>query len=149
MASGGPGGSCSQPAKDLAVVHVPGLKAPALAWAAEEARPDDSAVVVGYPLDGPFTAVAARVRDVRTVRGPDIYEQTTVIREVYTIRAVVRSGNSGGPLIDTEGHLLGVIFAAALDDDETGFALTQTEAVPVANAAKGRTDSVGTGACAG
>jgi S1-C subfamily serine protease len=104
--------------------------------------------VVGYPLDGPFTPVSARIRDVSKVKGPDIYESSTVVREVYTIRARVLSGNSGGPLLDANGRLLGVIFAAALDDPETGFALTQTEARPVADGGAGLTEGVGTGGCA-
>jgi S1-C subfamily serine protease len=134
--------------EDLAVVYAPDLNAPALSWAPRAASTGDDAIVLGFPLNGPYTATAARVRDVRDVRGPDIYESTTVIREVYTLRAQVHSGNSGGPLLDTGGHLLGVIFAAALDDPETGFALTANEAQPIAAAAANRTQSVGTGACA-
>lgn len=136
------------PSKDLAVVYVRDLNAPPMTWAEAKAETNDDAIVVGYPLDGPFTAVSARVRDVKRVSGRDIYGRGTVVREVYTIRAVVRSGNSGGPLLDPDGHLLGVIFAAALDDDETGFALTQTEARPIADAGEGRTAAVPTGACA-
>jgi len=67
---------------------------------------------------------------------------------VYTIRAEVRSGNSGGPLVTRGGRLLGVIFAAAVDDPETGFALTADEARPVADAYATSTAAVGTGGCA-
>jgi S1-C subfamily serine protease len=135
------------PDLDLAVVAVPGLDAPPMEWAAEEAGTGADAIVVGYPLDGPFTATSARVRDVRNVKGPDIYEKNTVVREVYTLRAEVRNGNSGGPLIDTDGQLLGVIFAAAVDDPDTGFALTADEARPVADTGASRTAAVGTGSC--
>jgi S1-C subfamily serine protease len=135
------------PETDLAVVSVPGLDAPVMQWAAAQAETGADAIVVGYPLDGPFTPVSARVRDIRQVKGPDIYKANEVIREVYTIRSNVRSGNSGGPLIDPSGHLLGVIFAAALDDNETGFALTADEAQPVANQSLGRTKPVDTGRC--
>ena len=135
------------PNLDLAVLHVPGLDAPALRWAPAEAGTGSDAVVVGYPLDGPFRAMSARIRDVKQVRGPNIYDSKTVVREVYTIRAVVRGGNSGGPLLDTRGRVLGVIFAAAVDDPETGFALTADEAVPVARVAESRTTPVATGSC--
>jgi S1-C subfamily serine protease len=135
------------PQRDLAVLFVSGLSATPLTWAAGQAETGQDAVVVGYPLDGPFTATSARVRDVRQVRGPNIYENATVTREVYTIRSEVRSGNSGGPLLDTDGNLLGVIFAAALDDADTGFALTAAEARPVADAAASRTQPVSTGDC--
>jgi S1-C subfamily serine protease len=135
------------PERDLAVLYVPGLRVPAMEWAPQLAGTGDDAVVIGYPLDGPYTATSARVRDVRRVRGPDIYEERTVVREVYTLRSTVRSGNSGGPLLDPSGHVLGVIFAAAVDDPETGFALTVTESRPVADAAVSRTSAVGTGGC--
>jgi S1-C subfamily serine protease len=135
------------PSRDLAVLYVPGLRAPPMQWSEEIAQSGTDAIVVGYPLDGPFTPVSARVRDVSKVKGPDIYEDQTVVREVYTIRAEVRSGNSGGPLLDTNGLLLGVIFAAALDDPETGFALTQHEARPVADQAAVLTEPVPTGPC--
>jgi S1-C subfamily serine protease len=136
------------PQRDLAVVYVPGLRAEPMEWADALAETGADAIVVGYPLDGPFTPVSARIRDVSKVKGPDIYESSTVVREVYTIRARVLSGNSGGPLLDANGRLLGVIFAAALDDPETGFALTQTEARPVADGGAGLTEGVGTGGCA-
>ena len=135
------------PNRDLAVLYVPNLGAPPLTWADALAETGADAIVVGYPLDGPFTPVSARVRDVSNVKGPNIYENETVIREVYTLRATVLSGNSGGPLLDTSGRLLGVIFAAALDDPETGFALTQTEARPVADAAAALREPVATGRC--
>jgi S1-C subfamily serine protease len=67
---------------------------------------------------------------------------------VYTIRALVRSGNSGGPLLNSQGNLLGVVFAAALDDDDTGFVLTEKEARPVAAQAATLTQAVDTESCA-
>jgi S1-C subfamily serine protease len=136
------------PEEDLAVVYASSLNAPAMIWANDEADTGSDAIVLGFPLNGPFTPTAARIRDRRDITGPDIYESHTVVREVYTIRATVKSGNSGGPLLDANGHLLGVIFAAALDDDETGFALTAKQALPIANAASGRTAAVDTQDCA-
>jgi S1-C subfamily serine protease len=134
------------PARDLAVLAVPGLSAPILRFTGP-ARPGSDAIVVGYPLDGPYTAVSARVRDIRQVRGPDIYNDATVDREVYTIRATVRSGNSGGPLLAADGSVYGVIFAAAVDDPQTGFALTARESAPVVAAGRAASAAVDTGAC--
>ena len=135
------------PDLDIAVLYVPNLDVAALTWAPSPAESGADALVLGYPLDGPFTPTSARVRDIINVRGPNIYEDRTVTREVYVLRATVRSGNSGGPLLDTNGRLLGVIFAAAMDDPETGFALTRAEVGPVAESTADLRTAVATGTC--
>jgi len=135
------------PERDLAVVDVPGLTANALSWSTSQAESGADAVVVGFPLNGPFKAVSARIRDVTNVPARDIYDKNTVTREVYAIRSTVQSGNSGGPLLNPDGTLLGVIFAAALDDPETGFALTDSVARPVTTATATATTEVDTGPC--
>jgi S1-C subfamily serine protease len=136
------------PKRDLAVLYVPGLRAPAMAFADRDVASGTDAVVLGFPLDGPYNPQPARVRDVGEITGPDIYESGDVTREVYTIRALVRSGNSGGPLVASDGLVLGVIFAAAADDRNTGFAVTAAEAASIASAGKERTRRTGTGDCA-
>ncbi len=134
--------------KDLAVIYVPGLTAPPIRFASAPARSGDDAIVLGYPLDGPFDAQPARIRDEGPIRGPDIYDSHNVTRDIYTLRGLVRSGNSGGPLLAADGTVLGVIFAAAADDSSTGFALTDAEAAPVVDAGRRATAPVDTGRCA-
>ncbi|HEX5202479.1 MarP family serine protease [Paractinoplanes rhizophilus] len=136
------------PERDLAVVYVPGLKAPVMPFVSKQAASGASAIVLGYPQDGPYDAQSARVSDVSRITGPDIYDSGDVTREIYTIRSLVRSGNSGGPLITPTGQVLGVIFAAAADDKNTGFALTAGEAAPVAQQGLSRTRGVSTDDCA-
>ncbi len=136
------------PEVDIAVLAVPGLDLEPLRFAQRAATVSDDAIVVGYPLDGPYTATAAKIRDQIDLRGPDIYNSKTVVRDVYTVRAVVRSGNSGGPLLAPDGTVYGVVFGAALDDKETGFVLTAQQVAPMLRAAPGLTESVGTGSCA-
>ncbi|MCW2499867.1 MAG: Colicin production protein [Frankiales bacterium] len=134
------------PDRDIAVLRVPGLTGTPLAFAAR-ARTGDSAIVVGYPQDGPFRADAARIRGIQDARGPDIYQRHTVVREIYALRARVRPGNSGGPLISPTGGVYGVVFAAAADDPQTGYALTAAEVR--SDAVKGRTatERVSTQSC--
>jgi S1-C subfamily serine protease len=134
--------------KDLAVIYVPGLNVPALPFVEVPAKSGDDAIVLGYPLDGPFDVQAARIREVGPIRGPDIYEKHAVTRDIYTIRGLVRSGNSGGPLLGGDGAVLGVIFAAAADDAQTGFALSEKEAEPVVAAGRTATQPTDTGDCA-
>ncbi|HKS98267.1 MAG TPA: MarP family serine protease [Rugosimonospora sp.] len=136
------------PERDLAVIYVPGLTGPILSFAPARAGSGADAIVLGYPLDGPYNAQSARVRDVGLIRGPDIYNANTVTRDIYTIRGLVRSGNSGGPLINPSGKVLGVIFAAAADDQQTGFALSAVEADPVMAAGRHATVGTSTDKCA-
>jgi S1-C subfamily serine protease len=136
------------PGRDLAVIRVPGLSAPVMPFVPKQAATGASAIVLGYPQDGPYDAQSARVRDLGQITGPDIYDSKDVTREIYTIRSLVRSGNSGGPLITPSGQVLGVIFAAAADDKNTGFALSANEASSVAKAGETRTQGVRTGDCA-
>ncbi len=96
-------------------------------FAEEPATTGTDAVVMGYPGGGDFVATPARVREIIELNGPDIYRSATVTREVYTIRGSVRQGNSGGPMIDRNGKVLGVVFGAAVDDADTGFVLTAEE----------------------
>jgi S1-C subfamily serine protease len=136
------------PDRDLAVLYVPGLSAPAMKFAPKKATTGADAVVIGFPLDGPFDARPARIRDSGEIPGPNIYDSGKVTRDIYTIRALVRSGNSGGPLVSSDGTVLGVIFAAAADDQSTGFALTADEAAPVADAGRNHNEATSTGKCA-
>lgn len=136
------------PETDLAVVYVPDLAGPVLPFAATPAVSGDDAIILGYPLDGGYNAQSARVRDTGPIRGPDIYQDKTVTRDVYTLRGLVRNGNSGGPLLNTHGAVLGVVFAAAADNDDIGFALTLPEVQPVAAEGQTATSAVSTGSCA-
>ena len=134
------------PDRDIAVLRVPGLTGRPLDFAGP-AKTGDSAIVVGYPQDGPFRPDAARIRGTQDARGPDIYQRKTVQREIYALRARVRPGNSGGPLIDTRGSVYGVVFAAAADDPQTGYALTAKEVASDADRGRTATASVSTQGC--
>ncbi|MEW2293648.1 MarP family serine protease [Streptomyces sp. NPDC006743] len=113
--------------RDIAVLDVPDLKAPALHFSDTVAHNQDSAIVAGFPENGSYDVRAARVRGRITANGPDIYHRGTVRRDVYSLYATVRQGNSGGPLLTTDGKVYGVVFAKSLDDADTGYALTAHE----------------------
>ncbi|WP_340560135.1 MarP family serine protease [Streptomyces sp. GSL17-111] len=113
--------------RDVAVLDVPGLDAPALELSDGDATTGDGAVVAGFPENGGFDARSARVRGRVQANGPDIYHRGTVRRDVYSLRTVVRQGNSGGPLLTPQGEVYGVVFAKSLDDPQTGYALTLDE----------------------
>ncbi|MEU2061959.1 MarP family serine protease [Streptomyces sp. NPDC013455] len=134
--------------RDIAVLDVPDLKTTALRFTTEDAAGGDGAIVAGFPENGSYDVRAARVRGRITANGPDIYHRGTVRRDVYSLYATVRQGNSGGPLLTPDGKVYGVVFAKSLDDADTGYALTADEIE--ADIERGRTanQQVGTDSCA-
>jgi S1-C subfamily serine protease len=136
------------PDRDIAVLYVPSLTAPPIAFASAAAASGADAIVVGYPQDGPFDVEPARVRDRASFVGRDIYDSSEITRDVYRVRATVRSGNSGGPLISSSGQVLGVVFAAAIDSSDTGYVLTASEVAGAAEKGRTATAAVSTKGCA-
>ncbi|HET6908262.1 MAG TPA: MarP family serine protease [Mycobacteriales bacterium] len=134
------------PRRDVAVLFVPGLDTRPLSFAGV-ASAGQSAVVAGYPENGPFQAVAARIRTRQPAQGPDIYQDRQVTREIYAVYATVRPGNSGGPLLSPDGAVYGVVFAASVDDPHTGYALTAHEVAGDAAAGQAATQQVSTQGC--
>ncbi|MGZ0710442.1 MarP family serine protease (plasmid) [Coraliomargarita sp. W4R53] len=131
---------------DLAVIAVDDLNARALPLS-PALDTGAAAVVQGYPLGGPFTMVSATVLSVGTAPIPDIYDDSSSPREIYALQAVVRPGNSGGPLLTGDGEVAGVIFARAEADDDLGYAMTTAELLPVVAQSESLTNMVSSGAC--
>ncbi|MFE6697902.1 MarP family serine protease [Streptomyces sp. NPDC057718] len=115
--------------RDIAVLDVPDLQAKPLQFTGpdDDAETGDSAIVAGFPENGAYDVRSARVRARIDADGPDIYHRGTVRRDVYSLFATVRQGNSGGPLLTPDGKVYGVVFAKSLDDPDTGYALTADE----------------------
>jgi len=132
---------------DIAVLAVPGLPELPLSFSPVPVDTGADAIVMGYPGGGPFYVGPARVRDRGEISGPDFRATGTVQRDVYALFGQVRAGNSGGPLIAPDGTVLGVVFASAIDDPETGYALTAAEVATAATTGAGASTRVDTGAC--
>ncbi|MFF2134442.1 MarP family serine protease [Streptomyces sp. NPDC058193] len=115
--------------RDIAVLDVPDLDAEPLRFTGsdDDAGSGDSAIVAGFPENGAYDVRSARIRGRIDANGPDIYHRGTVRRDVYSLYATVRQGNSGGPLLTPDGKVYGVVFAKSLDDPDTGYALTADE----------------------
>jgi S1-C subfamily serine protease len=132
---------------DVAVLAVPGLPELPLAFTQQPADSGADSIIMGYPGGGPFYVGPARVRDRGDISGPDFRNSQTVVRDVYALYGIVRAGNSGGPLFATDGTVLGVVFASAIDDPNTGYALTAQEVADAARAGSTATAEVDTGPC--
>jgi S1-C subfamily serine protease len=112
-----------------------------------EAQPRDDIAVLGYPEDGPYDVEAGRIRSEQRLRSPDIYGDGTVIRQVYSLRALIRPGNSGGPIVTSAGDVAGLVFAASVSDKDTGYALTASQVSESAALGVDATSPVDTGSC--
>ena len=107
-----------------------------------------SGAVLGYPGGGPFDAEPAAVLARYVAVGRDIYGQGITHRDIYEVQSRVRPGNSGGPLVRTDGTVVGVVFSKSIRNDDIGYALTSASVRPRVDEARARQASVGTGACA-
>jgi S1-C subfamily serine protease len=136
------------PDLDVAVLALDAGDRPALPFD-DTVEPRDDVAILGYPQDGPFDVRAARVRAEQRLRSPDIYGDGTVIREVFSLRGLVRPGNSGGPILTSGGDVAGVVFAASVTDSDTGYALTAEQVAQSAAAGLTASAEVSTGTCAG
>lgn len=113
------------PERDVAVLFVPQLKTAPLTFG--PASRGTKGAVIGYPGGGPEKKVPAVVDGRITAEGRDIYNSNLVTRQIFVIEASVRPGNSGGPLIDLEGHVLGLVFATSAGVPNQAYALTDDE----------------------
>ena len=134
------------PIDDIAVVSVDGLDAAALPIVSTLGV-GSPAVVQGYPGGGPFTSGSAQVLSEGTVPVPDIYDASSTPRDIYAIAAVVRPGNSGGPLLTTTGEVAGIVFARSDTDDNVGYAMTPAELEPVMAQLGSLSAPVASGSC--
>ncbi len=133
---------------DVAVLAFDSGDLPHLAFdPAAKAR--DGVAILGYPQDGPYDVEPGRIRSEQRLRSPNIYGDGTVIREVFSLRGLVRPGNSGGPLVSSAGDVVGVVFAASVTDQETGYALTADQVARSATIGLSNAGEVSTGDCAG
>lgn len=134
------------PTNDLAVISVSGMTAGPIPLGPTLPQGSD-AVFAGYPLGGPFQSGSARVERVTDVTINDIYGNNPHTMEVYQLAAHVQQGNSGGPLLATNGTVVGVIFAKSTDIQNVGYAHTMKELSPVAEGASSFADPVSSGSC--
>ncbi len=132
------------PADDLALLRV-GADLPALPIS-DQRRPGADGGVLGYPENGPYSVAPARLGETRPTISEDAYGNGPVDRTIVALRGSVRSGNSGGPLVDRDGAVVGTVFAATTTGTPGGFAIPAED---VRDALAHTSATVSTGACTG
>jgi S1-C subfamily serine protease len=133
------------PENDLALLRVNGLDGSPLSLSPNVSSGTPGAVL-GYPENGPFTITPARVGATGPVITQDSYGRGPVTRELTALRGDVRSGNSGGPLVDGAGKVMGTVFAATTQGRPGGYAVPNDV---VSRALADSNGQVSTGPCTG
>jgi len=136
------------PDLDLAILHVLNLAGKPLKLANTTVDRGTAGAVMGYPGGGSFRADPAAVIDNFTALGRNIYNKGSASRQIYSMNADVISGNSGGPLIDKSGQVIGVVFAHSVSYQHVGYALTMPQIISQLQQAKQSVEPVDTGSCA-
>ncbi len=130
------------PDNDLALLRV-GADLPALRLAADPSS-GTAGALLGYPENGPYAVAPTRLGETREAISEDSYGRGPIHRLITSLRGAVRSGNSGGPIVDSRGRVLGTVFAATTSGVAGGFAVPNAI---VRTALRETAASVGTGPC--
>ena len=136
------------PNTDLAILYAPGLSLRPLVIVDTTPARGTGGAVIGYPGGGTEQVVAAAVSSTESATGYNIYGDTLVTRELEVLAAKVIPGNSGGPIVNDAGQIIGVVFAASTTQSDVGYALTMPQVEPDLKAGAHRTAAVSTQACA-
>jgi uncharacterized membrane protein required for colicin V production len=137
---------------DIAILRVPGLNEPSLKLASSTTS-GESAAILGYPLDGPYSPQPGRIGQTQSVSTENAYGQGPVTRSITPLRGLVRPGNSGGPLVDRAGDVMGTVFAAITSPTPSGgpggMAVPNAVVRAQLALARSRRSPVSAGQCAG
>lgn len=135
------------PDLDLAVLRTSKLAGQPLQLATKTVSDGTQGVVLGYPGGGDFKADPIGIIDAFTAEGKNIYNEEGAVREIYSMNADIISGNSGGPVVDKDGTVIGVVFAHSVTYQHVGYALTMPQVLAEFEQAKMIRSSVPTGSC--
>ena len=131
-----------EPRQDLALLRV-GVALPPLPITADRNEGENGAVL-GFPENGPYSLSPARIGETRVTISEDSYGNGPIERTIVAMSGIVRSGNSGGPLVDPRGRVVGTVFAATTGGPRGGFAIPAEQ---VSAALERTVDEVDTGPC--
>jgi S1-C subfamily serine protease len=137
------------PNVDVAILYVPGLRDTPLPTASADPARGVSGAVIGYPGGQREQVVAGAVRGTENAQGYNIYNATLVPRDIEVLASTIIPGNSGGPFVDGNGVVQGLVFAASTTDPHEGYALTMSEIRPAVDTGGSLTRPASTDRCTG
>ncbi len=132
---------------DLAVLNTNDLRATPLPISTASQDRGTGILVAGYPGGGGFNAQTGVILDRFIALGRDIYNQGTTRREVYSLQAHIVQGNSGGPVINQAGEVIGIVFATSTSYNNVGYALTTAQVSAELSQLTNDSRTVSTGQC--
>jgi S1-C subfamily serine protease len=135
------------PELDIAVLQVRNLAGEPLPLDTQLAPNSTPTAALGYPSGEGFTASPGVILETFKADGRNIYNKGHSVREVYSVKTSIEHGNSGGPLIDAEGQVIGLVFAKSVNYKNVGYALTARQFAAQINRARTLTNTVDTRSC--
>ncbi|HKG56308.1 MAG TPA: MarP family serine protease [Candidatus Limnocylindrales bacterium] len=135
------------PQLDVSLLWVPTLGARPLTFAASDPGRGDGGAAIGFPAGGSLAVIPVAVAGRYDAQGRDIYGDERVDRSILELRAAIERGDSGGPVILTDGTVGGVVFAESRAEEDVGYALSPTSVAIRVQPSIGRTSDVDTGDC--
>ena len=139
------------PLSDVAVLYVEAISDPTIAISDHAADRGTLGVLLGYPNGGALQATPTVVLANERAESHDIYGQRSTVRQILEVQALILPGSSGGPLVDSQGRLIGMVFGESQDDPGIGYTLTSGEIRHAVDEGLGAVatgpTAVGTGPC--
>lgn len=135
------------PRLDLAILRTNAPLGPTLDLNLHYVNRGTQSAIVGYPENGPLTVTPAGIAGNLMATGPDIYNSGSTTRDIYQLDATVKPGNSGSPLIESNGTVVGIVFSRSINDPNIGYALASPDLVPIVDRALISTHRVSTQSC--
>lgn len=134
------------PKLDIAILRTSNLTGDPLPLNTSTAPNGTAGVSFGF-ASGSLLAGGAVVQNRQKATGYDIYDTKPATRTIYTISATIENGDSGGPITNEKGEVIGMTFAKSSTVPDVGYALTADQIADRLKTALADNVIIGNGQC--